>query len=63
MPGTKIVLTTGDDPDPAPFLFVSAEIKKKIAEKKYVVGGRGAGRQGGRKRGRWREGVKEGEEE
>merc|ERR1711962_1734472 len=35
MPGTKIELTKGDDPDPAPFLFVSAEIKQKIAEKKY----------------------------
>ena len=34
MPGTKIVFTVGEDPDPAPFLFVSAEIKKKIAEKK-----------------------------
>jgi hypothetical protein len=36
MPGTKIVLNAGEpDPDPAPFLFVSAEIKKKIAEKPY----------------------------
>ena len=35
MPGTKIVLNQGDDPDPAPFLFVSAEIKAKIAEKAY----------------------------
>ena len=36
MPGTKIVLKTGEpDPDPAPYLFVSDEIKKKIAEKPY----------------------------
>ncbi len=35
MPGTKIELKGGDDPDPAPFLFVSAEIKKKISEKAY----------------------------
>ena len=35
MPGTKIVLTQGDDPDPAPYLFVSAELKQKIAEKPY----------------------------
>ena len=35
MPGTKIVLQVGEDPDPAPFLFVSAEIKAKIAEKAY----------------------------
>ena len=35
MPGTKIELTKGDDPDPAPYLFVSAEIKQKIAEKAY----------------------------
>jgi hypothetical protein len=35
MPGTKIVLNAGEpDPDPAPYLFVSAEIKQKIAEKK-----------------------------
>ena len=37
MPGTKIELTVGEDPDPAPYLFVSAEIKKQIAEKKYVT--------------------------
>jgi len=35
MPGTKIELTVGEDPDPAPFLFVSAEIKQKIADKVY----------------------------
>jgi len=35
MPGTKIVLNQGDDPDPAPFLFVSQEIKERIAEKAY----------------------------
>ena len=35
MPGTKIELKTGDDPDPAPFLFVSAELKAKILEKPY----------------------------
>ena len=35
MPGTKIELKSGDDPDPAPFLFVSAEIKQRIAEKVY----------------------------
>ena len=36
MPGTKIVLNAGEpDPDPAPFLFVSAEIKKRISEKAY----------------------------
>ena len=36
MPGTKIVLNAGEpDPDPAPFLFVSAEIKQRIAEKAY----------------------------
>ena len=36
MPGTKIVLNAGEpDPDPAPYLFVSDEIKKKIAEKAY----------------------------
>ena len=35
MPGTKIELKGGDDPDPAPFLFVSQEIKKKISEKAY----------------------------
>ena len=35
MPGTKIELKTGDDPDPAPFLFVSAELKQRIAEKAY----------------------------
>ena len=35
MPGTKIVLTTGDDPDPAPYLFVSAEIKRKLESKPY----------------------------
>ena len=36
MPGTKIVLKAGEpDPDPAPYLFVSDEIKKKIAEKPY----------------------------
>ena len=35
MPGTKIELKTGDDPDPAPYLFVSDEIKKRIAEKPY----------------------------
>ena len=35
MPGTKIELKTGDDPDPAPYLFVSAELKQKIAEKVY----------------------------
>jgi hypothetical protein len=35
MPGTKIVINSGEaDPDPAPYLFVSAEIKQKIAEKK-----------------------------
>ena len=35
MPGTKIEMKVGDDPDPAPFLFVSAEIKQKIADKAY----------------------------
>ena len=35
MPGTKIVLNQGDDPDPAPFLFVSQEIKERIAAKAY----------------------------
>ena len=36
MPGTKINLKTNEpDPDPAPYLFVSDEIKKKIAEKPY----------------------------
>ena len=36
MPGTKIVLNAGEpDPDPAPYLFVNDEIKKKIAEKAY----------------------------
>ena len=36
MPGTKIVLNAGEpDPDPSPFLFVSAEIKKRISEKAY----------------------------
>ena len=35
MPGTKIDLKTGDDPNPAPYLFVSAELKQKIAEKVY----------------------------
>ena len=31
----QIELKTGDDPDPAPYLFVSAELKQKIAEKVY----------------------------
>ena len=35
MPGTKIDLTAGDDPDPCPFLYVSAEIKQKIEAKAY----------------------------
>ena len=36
MPGTKIQLKSNEpDPDPAPYLFVSDEIKKKIAEKAY----------------------------
>jgi myosin heavy chain 6/7 len=35
MPGTKIDLKAGDDPDPATFLFVSAEPKKKMDEKPY----------------------------
>ena len=35
MPGTKIVIAVGEDPDPAPFLFVSQEIKERIAEKAY----------------------------
>ena len=36
MPGTKIQLKSNEpDPDPAPYLFVSDEIKKKIAEKPY----------------------------
>ena len=36
MPGTRIVLKGSEpDPDPAPFLFVSAEHKKKNAEKPY----------------------------
>ena len=35
MPGTKIEMKVGDDPDPAPFLFVNEEIKAKIAAKVY----------------------------
>ena len=36
MPGTKITLNPGEpDPDPSPFLFVSAELKQKISEKFY----------------------------
>jgi myosin heavy subunit len=35
MPGTKIELKVGEDPDPAPFLFVNEEIKAKIAAKVY----------------------------
>ena len=35
MPGTKIVIAVGEDPDPAPFLFVSQEIKERIAAKVY----------------------------
>ena len=35
MPGTKIEMKVGDDPDPAPFLFVNEEIKAKIADKVY----------------------------
>ena len=35
MPGTKIELKVGEDPDPAPFLFVSQEIKERIAAKVY----------------------------
>ena len=35
MSGTKIDLKAGDDTDPAPFLFVSAELKKKMDEKPY----------------------------
>ena len=35
MPGTKIELKSGDDPDPSPYLFVSPEIKQRIAEKSY----------------------------
>lgn len=36
MPGTRIVLNAGEpDPDPAPFLFLSAEHKAKNAAKAY----------------------------
>ena len=36
MPGTKITLNSGEpDPDPAPFLFVSAEVKQRIQNKFY----------------------------
>jgi hypothetical protein len=36
MPGTRIVMNPGDvDPDPAPFLFISAEHKAKNAAKPY----------------------------
>ena len=36
MPGTKITINAGDkDPDPAPYLFVSSEIKEKSADKPY----------------------------
>ena len=36
MPGTKITINARDkDPDPAPYLFVSAEIKLKIVDKPY----------------------------
>ena len=36
MPGTKIVVNAGaEDPDPSPYLFVSADIKQKIMEKPY----------------------------
>ena len=35
MPGTKIEMKVGDDPDPAPFLFVNQEIKDRIAAKVY----------------------------
>lgn len=36
MPGTRIVLNAGEpDPDPSPFLYLSAEHKKKNAEKAY----------------------------
>ena len=35
MPGTKIEMKVGDDPDPAPFLFVNEEIKERIAAKVY----------------------------
>lgn len=35
MPGTKIEMKVGDDPDPAPFLFVNEEIKARIAAKVY----------------------------
>ena len=36
MPGTRIVLNAGEpDPDPAPYLFLSAEHKRKNAEKAY----------------------------
>ena len=36
MPGTRIVLNAGEpDPDPAPWLFLSAEHKQKNAEKPY----------------------------
>ena len=35
MPGTKIELKGGDDPDPCPYLYLSEELKQKIAEKPY----------------------------
>ena len=36
MPGTRIVLGGGEpDPDPSPYLFISAEHKQKNAEKPY----------------------------
>ena len=36
MPGTRIVMKPGEpDPDPAPYLFISAEHKQKNAEKPY----------------------------
>ena len=35
MPGTKIDLTSGEDPDPSSFLFVSPEMKMKMANKPY----------------------------
>ena len=36
MPGTRIVLNAGEpDPDPGPYLFISAEHKLKNASKPY----------------------------
>ena len=39
MPGTKIELKTGDDPNPAPYLFVSDEILLRLSPRGEVLRG------------------------